>query len=106
MKSPFSCTLKAISRGSLCRGINQFSTYSPLIKIYFTPIKGAKAWTLMPLSYASDSDGAARICQRGGGGEQSEGAKQPRGGGEGRVCVWGGGVPPFTVYPPPTVGRF
>ena len=42
----------------------------------FTPINGGKegAWVFVSLSYASDS-GAARICQGGGGGGQSEGAK-------------------------------
>ena len=44
--------------------------------IYQSPTPpGEGAWGLVPLSNASDSS-AAKICQRGGGG-QSEGAEQP-----------------------------
>ena len=49
--------------GKLC----EVAYTNPLLPPFklFTPIMGA--WPLVPLSYASDS-GAARICQRGGGG--------------------------------------
>ena len=39
------------------------------------------------LSYASDS-GAARICQRGGGGGAKRGAKRPSGGGCGSFFIY------------------
>ena len=51
MKTALSCTLNAIIIGGR------------LFNISCTPIKGAGAWTLVPLSYASDS-GATRICHR------------------------------------------
>ena len=55
--------------GWLCKVIYQSGPYSPLLlKSYFTPIKGAGGMAPCALSYASDG-GAARICQRGGGGE-------------------------------------
>ena len=69
MKTTFPCTLNVIIRGYT-------NPYSPLLKIYFTPInRGRGAWVLVPLSYVSDS-GATRICQRG--------AKRLSGGGCGR----------------------
>ena len=50
--------------GRLCEVANT-NPLLPLLTICVSPIK--VQWGLVPLSYASDS-GAARICQRGGGG--------------------------------------
>ena len=58
----------------------------PLLKIYFTPIKGEHGPLCILISYSSNS-GAARICQRG-----------PKQGSEVTKRGEGG-------FPPPTVGR-
>ena len=71
-ENEISCTLNGIIRGLVMFSDIYQSLYSPLLlKNYFTPIKGGAGMAPCALSYASDG-GAARICQRGGGGKARE----------------------------------
>ena len=94
MKTTFSCTLNAIILGGRLREVAYTNPLLPLLKIYFTPIKGEHG-PLCPLAMPVTVVQPEVVN-----GGHSEGAKRPSGGGE-RVCVCGGegggGVP--------TVGR-